>query len=248
MTSEQLRDYCTRTALQIWRDHAEQHAGKPGASLMPLLLGDYQVGADLLIVGMNPSFSEDPVEGILRKSGVPESDVSSFFAWDPTLDMEAMQDRVAKLGQFEAVARAEYKRYFGPLDDFARNIGAAPPAHIDMFLMRHTSQKDFQNAYGKTFDELKLVPFALKQFELFSFTLKAMLPKVVVIANAAASDVAVKGLPLTHWKDGRSYRWNELPDVPFFLSGMLSGQRALDRYSRNRLALDVKAAMRAVRN
>ncbi|MBW8832681.1 MAG: hypothetical protein JF606_25440 [Burkholderiales bacterium] len=50
-----------------------------------------------------------------------------------------------------------------------------------------------------------------------------------------ASDLAEEGLPLRTPDEGRSYRWTELPDVPIFLSGMLSGQRALDNYSKARL-------------
>jgi hypothetical protein len=34
-----------------------------------------------------------------------------------------------------------------------------------------------------------------------------------------------------------------MPNVPIFLSGMISGQRALDTYSRARLALDVEAVL-----
>jgi hypothetical protein len=111
--------------------------------------------------------------------------------------------------------------------------------------MRHTEQKDVVKAYGDSFAKLKRKPFMLEQFDLFKFTMKAMRPSVVLVANAKASDIAYEGLKLTSPDRERSYRWSEMPDVPIFLSGMLSGQRALDTYSRARLALDVEAALAA---
>jgi len=51
------------------------------------------------------------------------------------------------------------------------------------------------------------------------------------------------GLGLTTKDRGRTYRWVELPGVPIFLTSMLSGQRALDVFSRARLAADVRLAL-----
>lgn len=246
MTPTELREHCTRSAIQIWRQHSGNHAGGPGAALMPLLLEKYSVGADLLFVGMNPSFSQLAVERILRDSVPNSPDVNAFFAWDQALDGEALERRVAEVVRFEAQARVDHKLYFGPLDDFARRAGAQTPhAHIDLFLIRHTSQKEVREAYGAAFG--KLCPFAQEQFELFRYTLEAMAPKVVVVANAGASDLALEGLGLTSPDDGRSYRWTKLPKVPIFLCGMLSGRRALDNHSKTRLALDVRAALQVAR-
>jgi hypothetical protein len=87
--------------------------------------------------------------------------------------------------------------FFKPLRDFAAATGARTHAHIDMFLMRHTAQKDVMKAYGDSFQKLKRKPFMLEQFELFKGTMKAMRPKVVLVANAGASDIALEGLKLT---------------------------------------------------
>jgi hypothetical protein len=87
--------------------------------------------------------------------------------------------------------------FFKPLRDFAAATGARTHAHIDMILMRHTAQKDVMKAYGDSFQKLKRKPFMLEQFELFKGTMKAMRPKVVLVANAGASDIALEGLKLT---------------------------------------------------
>jgi hypothetical protein len=110
-----------------------------------------------------------------------------------------------------------------------------------MFLVRHTSQANVRAAYGDQFKELSAV--AKAQFELFRHTLKVIAPKTVVIVNAGASHLAREGLGLTTEDRGRTYLWRELPGVPFFLSGMLSGRRALDVFSRARLAADVRQAL-----
>ncbi|TPG21383.1 hypothetical protein [Variovorax guangxiensis] len=213
---------------------------------MPLLLEDYLVSADLLFVGMNPSFSRQAVEKILRVA-VPDSpDVDAFFTWDAALDGKSLERRIAEVACFETTARVVYNPYFRPLERFAKRVGAKTQAHIDMFLMRHTSQKALQKTHGATFN--KLSPFAREQFELFRYTLEAMDPKVVVVVNAGASDIALEGLGLTSADNGRSYYWDKLPAARFFLSGMLSGQRALDTYSRVRLELDVKAALQEARS
>ena len=55
-----------------------------------------------------------------------------------------------------------------------------------------TSQSQVRKAYGNTYDKVKARPFASEQFDRFKHTLKVMKPKVVLVANACASDIAVK--------------------------------------------------------
>jgi hypothetical protein len=248
VTPAELRQHCTREALRIWRQHAANHSGAPGAALMPLLLEDYHVGAELLFVGMNPSFSSDAVKAVLHREFPGETDVNDFFSWVDSRDAAELDRRAGDIARFEAKARVAYDSYFKPLREFADAAGAMTHAHIDMFLMRHTSQQEVKAAYIKDYKRLERTPFAFGQFILFLETLKAMRPKVVVVFNAAASDLAVEGMRLESPDGGRTYRWSELPEVPVFLCGMLSGQRALDTYSRKRLALDVKVALEAARD
>ena len=251
LTSIELCKHCTDKAIEIWRKQSVEDAPLPGAALMPLLLPimNYVVGTDLLFVGMNPSFSLPTVEKIMKVAVPTCTDVNTFFKWNPDLPGDLLERRVAELVCFEMTARDVYKTYYGQFKVFAERVGADSNAfaHIDMFLMRHTSQKEVLTGkgYGATFG--KLIPFAQEQFELFRFTLKSMSPKVVVMTNAGASGLALEGLGLTSSDDGRSYRWAELPEVPIFLSGMISGQRALDTYSKTRLVLDVRAALLVAR-
>lgn len=236
-----LQQHCTREALRIWRVYAHQHPHAPGMALMPLLLDDYHIGVDILFVGMNPSFSQGAVRRIWAnaENGIVEG--VNPFEWDAELDDDTLTRRVQDILRFEKTARAEYAPYFRPLQDFAGEAGARSHGHIDMFVVRHTTQADVHAAYGKRFAEL--VPIAKEQFQLFRHTLKAMAPKTVVIVNAGASHLAREGLGLKTEDRGRTYFWEELPGTQFFLSGMLSGQRALDVFSRARLTADVRQVL-----
>lgn len=240
-SSAALSEHCTREALRIWSQYAHQHRRLPGMNLMPLLLDDYRVGADVLFIGMNPSFSPGAVQRIWAnaENGIVEG--VNPFEWDSELEGDLLTQRVQDILRFEKAARAEYAPYFQPLKDFADDVGASNHAHIDMFLVRHTTQANVRTAFGESWE--KLTPLAKEQFELFRHTLKTMAPKTVVIVNAGASHLARAGLGLTTQDRGRTYLWSELPQVPFFLSGMLSGQRALDVFSRARLAADVREAL-----
>lgn len=208
---------------------------------MPLLLDDYPVGADILFVGMNPSFSEGAVRRIWAnaENGIVEG--VNPFVWDPDLDDDMLTRRVQDILRFEKSARAEYAPYFRPLQDFAIEAGALNHGHIDMFLVRHTTQSDVRAAYGERFE--KLTALGKEQFKLFRHTVRTLAPKTVVIVNAGASHLARDGLGLTTEDRGRTYIWADLPGVPFFLSSMISGQRALDVFSRARLAADVRQVL-----
>ena len=240
MTAEELQQLRNSEALAIWREHDSDFKSSPGRALMPLLAEKFVPNADLLFVGMNPSFSRESLKKLVREF-FGDLPVDDAFAWDSTKSAE----HVEALIRLDTKSLSVYKTFYGPLQEFSVEVGATSHAHVDMFLVRLTSQKEFGQTHGKRFEALGA--FALSQFELFQLTMRHLDPKVIVIANAGASQLALKGLKLESFDNGLSYRWATLPAVPIFLSGMLSGQRALDVFSKARLARDVKAALRALR-
>lgn len=174
---------------------------------------------------------------------VSEDDILATLLW-PTGPWNIDSRQLARAAESETHAKDLYFKYFKPLELFRNSVGALSHCHLDVLLLRHTSQKELLKSFGEHFDQMKEHSFIKEQIQLFEWTLKAMSPRVVVVANAKASDVLVDALPLVTRDGGRMYGWSQLPDVPFFLSGMLSGQRALDRYSQKRLELDVATALR----
>jgi hypothetical protein len=87
----------------------------------------------------------------------------------------------------------------------------------------------------------QFTPFGEKQFALFRKALYRSQPKVIVVINAAASHILKFHLGLNYNDgDGCYYSSDEKINAPFFVGSMLSGQRALDIYNRERLIWHLK--------
>jgi hypothetical protein len=211
-----------------------------------MLREHYTVNADVLFVGLNPSFSEDGIKKMASAMKVSADEMMAILRW-PAAPRNIESQQLARAAASETSAKELYVKYFKPLADFCHTVNAVSHCHLDVLLLRHTSQKSIIASYGEYYPQMRNVPFIEEQIRLFEWALKAMSPRVVVVANAKASDVVIEALPLETNDDGRSYRWSQLPGVPFFLSGMLSGQRALDKHSRRRLEIDVADALKGAR-
>ena len=116
------------------------------------------------------------------------------------------------------------------------------PIFHDLYPVRHTKQKEFvqfiKHKENKEFRE--------KLDEATKNLIDGIMPDIIVIANAKASElmqkiffgeseaekIKLKG------ETKRTYRLNGKKTDMFF-SSMLSGQRALDTYSRSRLAKEI---------
>lgn len=222
-----MHEQYNRRAREIWTKHAEAHKELPGMSLFPMQRPIFELHPDLLFVGMNPSFN------IRYRTGR-----AHHLSWRATISEQLLAQFAAE----EAEARENYKVFFGPLDRFAASVGSKRPEHLDLLPLRHTSQAEVVHEHWDKHGNPNKVIEAC--FALFTETLLILNPKVVVVANAGASRQVIKLLKLESTARGRFHRWEKLPQTSFFLSGMLSGQRALDEFSKDRLAADVHAMLR----
>jgi hypothetical protein len=130
--------------------------------------------------------------------------------------------------------------YFKKLEDFYQNnslLGRgekALPIFHDMYPVRHTNQKEFE-AFLKTAPDLKQeLDDANKAF------LEQAAPKVIVVFNSKASE---------HLKEifdiqGPVTTTNTVNGITFVYSSMYTGQRALDKYARLRLAREIREIVR----
>jgi hypothetical protein len=214
-----------KTARDIWHRFAGDYRTHPGMTLFPMQRHAFAAKPDLLLVGMNPSFAfraRDIMRRHLRWRDAPESVIQQFT-------------------EEEAAAREHYRVFYGPQLRFKEAVAAHTLEHLDLLPIRHTSQAEVVHAYW----DKQGHPHAITQacFELFKETLLALAPTVVVVANAEASRQVRRILPLQPVKVGRDYGWPAMPHTTFFLSGMLSGQRALDEFSRARLEADVRSVL-----
>lgn len=123
--------------------------------------------------------------------------------------------------------------YFKPFSKFTNNW-----EHLDLFFIREKDQnklKDYINFKEK--EGIKLNDFGEKQLELSLSLIERIKPKVIVVNNALASRIIKDRLNLEFNKTGGYHLLN---GIPIFFSGMLSGQRALDIGSLDRLVWHVQ--------
>lgn len=229
--------------IEIWDNHADvmernQPDDDPPWPRWPALYDDLNPHPDVLYVGLNPSFVHTQIERRIEEAG--------YHLELKDLRWEGYRDDVASFLQDERkIAKRDYS-YFKPMRDFAAEENLEWE-HIDVFVTRLTSQ-------GKLDDTLEIELFAegenqskflKRQVDLFFELLENLRPRVVVVENAFARDF-LKNTRLSNEQynltpeDGvapdTGYQTVEIAEeTPIFFSGMLSGQRALDIGSRQRL-------------
>ncbi len=91
-------------------------------------------------------------------------------------------------------------------------------------------------------------PFAEQQFEVCEELLASLRPTGIVVVSALGSTLLSKRWsesgrlwPAEH--TGKGVLRDEAREIPVFLASMLSGQRAMDRFSRARLVHEVRSAL-----
>lgn len=120
----------------------------------------------------------------------------------------------------------------------------------DLFYIRETSQEKLKQVIFSK--DGKLSVFAQEQLKITKDILEEIQPKVIVIVNALASRI-FKG---EEFKTPFTAQFNEQfgcysteiggRTIPVFLSSMLSGQRALDRFSKERLRWHLQKVLKDI--
>lgn len=207
----------------------------------PLFYDEFKKSG-LLFVGMNPFFSTRGFKTILQNTEYKDMDPATFFKWSNVSANPALIDDCINV---ENYAYANYSLYFGRPVEIAKKVGL-DWQHIDLFLYKETAQNSFM---ARITDKRKLNEFALDQFALFEEILTKIEPHCVVVTNAFGSEILRKHIKndLT-WDEERGFHWFTKPGkkIPMFFSLMLSGQRALDRWSYERLVWHIAQAVKNV--
>lgn len=184
----------------------------------------------MLFISFNPSFPDE----LKNKKWQHSYDISTLN----TINVE----QVIK----QEIETQDSLRYFNIFKEIARLLHL-PWSHLDVFMLRETSQ---EKAKPKVCDDARkqLTRFGQKQFDLFTKALQISTPKAIVVSNALASAIIKAQLRLKHnFTDGCYYATDDKIKAPFFLSGMLSGQRALDVFNRERLIWHIHQKLRTAR-
>ena len=135
-------------------------------------------------------------------------------------------------------------QYFQRATDFFEEEVKIPelrkPIFHDLYPVRHTNQKEFVKFLEDNDDFCNSLDKATKNL------IDGIMPDIIVIANAKASELMQKIFfgkseaekKKLKGKTKRTYKFNGKKTDMIF-SSMLSGQRALDTYSRSRLAREI---------
>lgn len=220
-----ISDWYNNKAIDIWKQHGQEQ------KLIPLQIAEFKLDADLLLIGMNPSFNKAWLDKYLKnKPQFNTFNSDSLFKWDAN----ELDKRLEHIRAFEAYTQQDYKIYFKAFDQFTKDCNLKVWDHLDLFLMRETNQKHALEDVGYSNKNTKLNEFGESQIELFKLTVEKLNPKVIVVINATASTIISTHL------SSMSPTKSMYKNIPVFLAGMLSGQRAMDRYSKQRLIEEVR--------
>lgn len=187
----------------------------------------------ILFIGINPSFG---------KGGVIDDKEKPLFFYD--LSNQNEKDI----------------SYFEKFKEVARYCNNADWSHLDLFFIRETKQDLIERMSHNN------IPFLNAQLEISFDIIKKAEPKVIVVANALASEFFGK-MKSRHWTFSEIWQGYDFffekgerrdkqsnfdstigtyrikltnKQVPIIFSGMLSGQRALDIGSLERLKWQIK--------
>ena len=216
--------------LKLWENKKTSQTN----GLMPLLYTEIKRNA-ILFVGLNPSFSERGFNSLLKGTSYENLDIKTFYAYPKSKYFDE-----TTLFELNQKAKDEYS-YFKKFKAISESININWE-YVDLFFIRDTSQKNVKN---KIFlkDEI-LNDFGSEQLKLSKRIIKESKPKLIVVANALAGRIFKNEfLPEFNEEKGCHYIILNNSKIPVFLCSMLTGQRAIDNFSYERLKWHIKKVL-----
>lgn len=202
--------------IELWFRHSDRPEAQ--TELVPLLLGDLRTGVPLF-VGLNPSFPTDPKSKFIKFAKAMELHTADFL-WPSLIERRDFRERLVRLQR--ACQEEDGIPFF---KKFHELLGSHEWEHLDLFFVRKTEHKRIKKpAWHKK--AAFLDQFWTDQYLVFEQMIDAIKPTVIIVANAAASEI------LEHkWADRLKFNcdngWHNLHAsdrcIPVFFSSMLSG-------------------------
>jgi len=193
----------------------------------------------IVFVGLNPSFSDEGWKTNLKNTRHRDIDPRTFFSWPRALEFKA--DLAHELDRLAHSHYAFFEQHRKLSDHLNLHW-----EHIDLFAYRETNQSTAKDKFLKPSKDYQLNELGEKQYRLFEKMLELAKPRVVVVANALASHIYSQ-YRTPRFDNAKGCYTDKIGsnDVPVFFSGMLTGQRALDVFSRERLFWHIKMVAEA---
>ena len=120
--------------------------------------------------------------------------------------------------------KEDYRRFYQHFDDLSNNMKWS---HLDLFFICEKSQKIIEENINNK--------FLIEQFNISNEIIRIISPKIIVVGNAYASRYIQEQFKCTFDDNIGTFRIIEYNNIPIFFSGILTGGRALDVGSRDRL-------------
>jgi len=184
----------------------------------------------VLFVGMNPSFDEGKIRTKFREEGNLR-EPRDHFLWPAYWKSYNLSH---ELEANERVKR-EYRKFFELHWNIIEVLGVETWEHLDVFPIRESKQK-------KLMALLKSNPRLRSELlQVFRRALQGYQPKLVLVFNAAAAHIIHEEYDLGFRED---LGCHEISSPEFsalvFASSMLTGQRKVDTFSKQRLIWHIK--------
>lgn len=188
----------------------------------------------LIFIGLNPS---DTIRANSCLRGSPYQNINplTYFDWS------VVEERATVENLVEIHLRSvQYYSYFNRMREIAESA-QTDWDHVDVFAYRNRNQKEIERLVYSQDENVRL--FFARQGALFRSVLRYVNPMCIVVVNAFASKL-IREWYTPAWNEGRGCHFMAVSGgrmVPIFFSGMLSGQRALDTGSFERLSWHVRS-------
>ena len=206
-----------RTVIKLWKSY-ERYLKND--SPIPLFYPPLDQDAQLLSVGLNPSFGKK-----LQKK--------KALRWKNFVQVGYPKSVIKEQQEQQLEAKRNY-RYYKPFRKLATDFDMAWE-HVDLFFYRETKIQDLRKIVLLGNSSKELNEFGEAQLELSKRLISGFSPNVILVASALAARVFQKAFHAT-FDDELGCHKIYLNDriVPVFFSSMLTGG-AMDKYSRQRL-------------
>lgn len=192
----------------------------------------------ILFVGMNPSFNEGSIHSMFKDLKIDIECPKEYFLYK-NFDNFKIEDSCALTKK----ARAVYP-YFTPFKNIAKYVEYSDNwESIDLFHFRQTNQKDF---LGKVYENGEFTSYAKSEISIFKDLVEYIDPVCIIVANAKAGDIIKSVYDHMYFDhDLGTYTISiNGKETPTFLCSMLSGQRAMDTGSFERLKWHVRNVLK----
>lgn len=193
-------------------------------------------------IKVNPLYKEFNFNYAFPKELIPNALL--FIGLNPSADAE--NDKSGKFEVYELNPNGKNHQYFKKFADVSEYCNY-PWTHIDLLFFRETNQSEVNNILTKT----NGVGFIWGQLQISKKLIGLASPEIIVVNNTLARSFLGKdkvggnntwlNFDFEFDEEIGTYLWN---NTPVFFTSMLTGQRALDNGSYERLKWQVKRALK----